>query len=183
MEREQRDLDGEGQSEGEEEPRLHGWTKGRRRELGDGQRIGARGPVVGGVEDEDGDEHEEAAEHGEEDELHRRVDAAPAAPNADEEVHRDEHGFPEDVEEEQVHRDENTDHARLEQEHEDREFLDPVIDGPPGRKQGQRGQERRQQDEEQADAVDTDMVIESSPEPGRSFNEFGESRCAVETEK
>ena len=51
-----------------------------RREIGDRQGVAAGGPVIGGVEDEDRDQHEEAAEHGEEDELHRRVDRGARPP-------------------------------------------------------------------------------------------------------
>ena len=157
-------------------------AKERRGQVGDRQRVASRGPKIGGMEDEDRDQHEQAAEHGEEDELHRRVDAPAAAPDADEEVHRDEHGLPEDIEEEEIQRDEDADHAGLEQEHEDGELLDPVADGPPGREQGQRRQERGQKDEEQADAVDADMIIEAASEPGGPLDEFGQARCPAEAE-
>ena len=39
---------------------------------------------------DDGDQHQHAAGHRVEDELHRRVDAPLVAPDPDEEVHRDE---------------------------------------------------------------------------------------------
>src|SRR2546425_2679481 len=42
-----------------------------------------------------------------EDELDRRVNAVGAAPDADDEVHRDQHRLPEDVEEEEVEADEH----------------------------------------------------------------------------
>ena len=132
------------------------------------------------MENEDPDQHEQAAGHGEEDELHGRVDAATTAPDADQEIHRDEHGLPEDIEEEQVLGDEDADHARLEQEHEGRELLDPLVDRPPRREQGDRRQEGGQEDQEQADAVDADVVIEPPAEPGGPFDELRPARGAVE---
>ena len=50
---------------------------------------------------------------GEEEELDRGVDAVRAAPDADEEVHRQQRQLEEDVEEEQVGRDEDADHRRF----------------------------------------------------------------------
>ncbi len=55
--------------------------------------------------------------------------------------------------------------------------------GPPGGKKGERRQEGGEKDEEQADAVDADVVIEPAPEPGGPLDEFGESRPAVEAEE
>src|SRR3989441_10413255 len=63
-----------------------------------------------------------------EDELDRRVNAVGAAPDADDEVHRDQHRLPEDVEEEEVEADEHAEHPRLEDQHRDHEFLPPVLD-------------------------------------------------------
>ena len=137
--------------------------------------------MISGLEDEDRDQHEQAAEHGEQDELHRRVDAPAPAPDADEEIHRDEHGLPEDIEQEEVQGDEDADHAGLEQQHEHGEFLDPVVDRAPGGEEGQRRQESGQEDEEQADAVDADVIIEAAPEPESPLDEFERSRGPVET--
>ena len=162
------------------------WRAGEKRQagqVGHAQGIASGGLVVRGVKDEDADQHEQAAEHGEEDEFHRGVDPPPAAPYPDEEVHRDEHGLPEDVEQEQVQGDEDADHSGLEQEHEDREFLDPVVDGPPGGEERDRRQECGEKDEEEADAVDPDVIIEPAPEPGGALDELGQAGGAVEAEE
>ena len=58
------------------------------------------------VEVEQRDQHQHRAEQRVEEELDRRVLVPRAAPDADQEVHRQEHDFPEDVEEEEVERDE-----------------------------------------------------------------------------
>ena len=88
--------------------------------------------VVMKVEGDDGQEHQDASHHGEEEELDRRVDPPRAAPYPDEEVHGDEHQLPEDVEEDQVEGAEGADHRRFEEEEGDVILLDPVLDGLPG---------------------------------------------------
>ena len=91
---------------------------------------------------DDGHQHQHAAGHRVEDELHRGVDAPVVAPDADEEVHRDQDEVPEDVEQEQVERGEDAEHRRLEQQHEDRELLDLLVDALPRRQQRDRREER-----------------------------------------
>ena len=68
---------------------------------------------------------------------------------------------PEDVEQEQVDRDEDAEHRRLEREHEERERLDALVNRLPRRQQRQRRQEPGQDDQEQADAVDADVVLDA----------------------
>ena len=97
-------------------------------------------------EADDRDEHQHAAGHRVEDELDRGVDAPLVAPDPDQEVHRDEHRVPEDVEEEQVERDEHAEHRGLEREHEEREHLDVLVDRLPRGQQRQRRQEAGQHD-------------------------------------
>ena len=82
-------------------------------------------------EPDDGDEHQHAARHRVEDELDRGVDAALVAPDPDEEIHRNQHRVPEDVEQEQVERDEDADHGGFEREHEERELAHARIRPTP----------------------------------------------------
>ena len=56
------------------------------------------------------------------------VDAARAAPDADDEVHRHEHDLPEHVEEGEVEGDEAAEHARLEDQEGDREAAHLLLD-------------------------------------------------------
>ena len=74
------------------------------------------------------DEHQQRADERVEDELDRRVDPVRAAPDPDDQVHRDEDDLPEDVEEEQVEGDEDADHPDLEDQERDHVLLDPVLD-------------------------------------------------------
>ena len=75
--------------------------------------------VVQEVEHEDRHQHQQRADHREQEELDGGVDPARPAPDPDDEVHRDQHHLPEHVELEEVQRDEGAEHARLEEEHEE----------------------------------------------------------------
>ncbi len=118
---------------------------------------------------DDADEHQDGAGHGVKHEFHGGIDAALVSPNADEEIHGDEHDFPEEKKEEEIEREEDTDHADFEHQQHDEEFLDAMLDAIPGREYGNSGQERSQDDEEQADAVQTEMIVN-----GRDVDPFGE---------
>jgi hypothetical protein len=83
----------------------------------------------------------------------------------DEEVHRDEHGLEEDVEEEHVRRGEHPDDERLEHEHEREVVLlarvgDAVRAGQvaPGGQEADRHEDERHEDERQRDPVDAEGV-------------------------
>src|SRR6185437_7190858 len=78
-----------------------------------------------GVEKDDGGQHEGGGDHGEEEELHRRVNAPLVAIHADDERHRDEGEFPEEVEEKQVEGNEYAEQRGFQNEQEDEEFLHP----------------------------------------------------------
>ena len=84
------------------------------------------------VQHQDGDQHQHAAEQRVEEELDRRVFAPRAAPDADQEVHRQQHHFPEDVEQEEVERQEDAEHARFEQQEQNAVGLHVLVDRPAG---------------------------------------------------
>ena len=123
--------------------------------------------VAGEVEHQQGDQHEHAAHEREEEELDRRVFPPRPAPDADEKVHRQEHHFPEDVEEEEVQRHEDAQHARLQEEEEDAIGADVFLDRPTGPHR-QHAEERSEHDQRQADAVQAEMVVDvEGRNPGR----------------
>src|SRR3546814_3925253 len=78
-----------------------------------GRNVGGAGIVVHG---EDRQQHQHRAGERIEEELEGRVDAPPAAPDADDEEHRNQHALEEDIEDHQVERAEHADHQRLEHE-------------------------------------------------------------------
>src|SRR6202022_4689506 len=164
VEREERDFDGEGQEEGEEEVHLfvRGKTNGAGLQhlLNGGQiesaaRHGAGAQIVN---PDDADEHEDGAGHGVEDELDGGVDAALVPPDANEEIHGDEHHFPEEEEEEEVKGEEDADDANFQHQQHDEKFFDAVLDAVPGRQHGDGGKKRGQDDEEEADAVEAEVI-------------------------
>ena len=102
VQRHDRHLDGERQPERGEQDRLHRERELRAIEVGERERRDAGRRIERIHEIDDGGEHQDAAERRVQHELERRVDAALAAPDADDEEHRDQHRLPEQVEQEQV---------------------------------------------------------------------------------
>src|SRR5262249_46606877 len=94
-----------------------------------------------------------------EEELDGRVLFTWASPNADEEVHRQQHDLPEDIEEEEVERAEDAHHPRFEEEEHREEALHVLVDVPRGT-DGDRRNERRQEHHEDRNAVDTEEILD-----------------------
>ena len=158
MERKQRHLDGEREAERGEQPALHVRGHVQRGQMQQVERRAADLRVVQRRQVQDGDQHQQAAGQRVEQEFQRRVDTPLAAPHADQKIHRDQHDFPEDVEQEQINRDEGADHPGLQNEEADQVFLDPLGHAAPGGQHHQRRQQRGQQDQEQTDAVHAYVV-------------------------
>ena len=133
VEREHRDFDGESEEEGEEEPDCGGERNLRRGlvEFRNAEGENARERVVMEIEEQDAQQHQHGAEQRVEEELDGRVKFARAAPDADQQIHRDQHRFPENEEEEEIERHEDAEHAGLENQEPDVVFLDAVLDGGP----------------------------------------------------
>ena len=173
VEREQRYLDRERQREREEEPELRVQRHLHLVQLQQIEAVRAGRRVVHVREAENREQHQHAAGHRVEDELDRGVDAPLVAPDADEEIHRHEHRVPEDVEEEEVERDEDAHHRALEQQHEDAERLGLLVDRLPRAEQRERRQEACQNEQQQADAVDADEVLDAERrDPGVPLDEL-----------
>ena len=110
------------------------------------------------IEHDNRHQHEQGAEEGVEEEFHRSVDPPWPAPNPYEESHGYQHRLPEDVEEKEIEGDEDPEHARLQQEQKDVEFLRTVGDGSEARGDGQHAQQGSEEDEKEAYAVDSHVV-------------------------
>src|SRR5665648_1176171 len=80
---------------------------------------------------DDGDEHKQAADQREQEELDGRVDAPRASPDADDEVHRHQHDLPAHVEQEEVGSQKDSAHPHLQQEQRDEEAQLAVLDVVP----------------------------------------------------
>ena len=173
VEREQRHLDGKRHREGQEEPVLQVVRHAQFVELQQIERVLPRGLLVQPGHADDRHQHQHAAGHGVEQELDRRVETLVVAPDADEEIHRDEDDVPEDVEQEQIERQEHADHRRFQQQHENRELLHALVNAFPRRQQGDGREERREHHQHQADAVEAQVVVDAKRRnPGVAFDEL-----------
>ena len=100
------------------------------------------------------------AEERVEEELDRRILATRPSPDADEEVHRQQHHLPEHVEEKEVERHEHADHPGDEEQEEHVVGLD-VLRDRPARGAGEHREERGQEHQRHADAVDAEQVLDA----------------------
>ena len=142
----------------------------RRHEPEEDPRVVARRPghverAAREAESDDGDEHQERARHRVDDELDRRARPSRSTPHADEDVERDQHCLPEDVEEQEVLRGEHADRGALEKEQEAHVGSGALAAGPEAVPDGRRRDDRGQPDEpervvEEADLVRDPQVVE-----------------------
>src|SRR5438132_1031572 len=151
-------LDREADEEGEPEEDLYPERDAivdQRGELGHVERVRIRGEV----EVEDRDQHEDRAEERVEEELDRRILPSRAAPDADQEVHREEHRLPEDEEEEEIERAEDAHHARVEETEERVVALHALLDAERG-DHADEAEERGQHDHGETHPVEPDEVVD-----------------------
>ena len=139
--------------------------------------VGRAGLAIHG---EDRDQHEERADERVEKELEARVDAPLAAPDSDDEKHRNEAALEEEIEQHDVERAEDAYHQRLEHQEGDHIFLHALLDRVPGGENGEGHQEGRQQDEGHRKAVDAHLVDEARAEPVFLLDELKRRACRVE---
>ena len=174
VEREHRHLDREAQEEGQEHPPLQAGVEAVLLELDDVEGVlpGLRVGVVV-VQRQDAEQHHDAADQGVQEELDGRVEPAVAAPDADQEVHRDQHHLPEQEEQQEVERHEGADHPGLEEEQEDVVLLHPLGDRRPRRQDGDDAHQRRQQDHQRREAVHAEVVPGADRrDPRRALHEL-----------
>src|SRR3990170_9092292 len=115
--------------------------------------------VVIEVECQDAQQHQHATHQGIKEELDGGVELPWPTPDPDEEIHGDQHDFPEDVEEEEVEGHEDAQHPGLEKEHHHVKLFHALGDGRPGRQNGDEAEHGGEQDQKQADPVDAEEVL------------------------
>ena len=111
-------------------------------------------------QDNDRNQQQKAAGEGEEKELDRGIDAVRSAPDPDDQVHGNQHHFPEDIEQDHVEGAENPDHRGFHNQQGDHEFADPGPNSCPGGDHADRREQRGEQDEPQTDAVDSERIVD-----------------------
>ena len=162
VEREHRHLDGEGQREGAEQPELLRVRQVEPQQVRVGEAPDAAVQLLEGPgHPQDGDQHQQAPRHREEEELDRRVDPPLAAPDADQQVHRDQHHFPEDVEQEEVVGEQRAEHAGGEQEERGAEQRPVLADPLPRAEHHDRQQQDAEHHERHRDAVHRQVVADA----------------------
>ncbi|MCG3118110.1 MAG: hypothetical protein ALAOOOJD_00244 [bacterium] len=102
----------------------------------EGQRAGDFAVVE--INKENRHQHQQAADHGINEKLQCGVNTARPAPHADDEIHRNEHRFPEKVEEQQVETGKHAHHAGFQQQHRNQIALDAFFNIIPGGEKDQR---------------------------------------------
>ena len=105
--------------------------------------------------------------------LMRRVHAPRTAPHADDEEHRDQHRFPEEVEQQRVERGEHADHQAFHDQEGGEVLRRALLDDRPRGDDHRHGDERGQQDQRQRDAVDAEVVSRvQRRDPGQLLDEL-----------
>ena len=86
-----------------------------------------------GIEIKGDDCHQQhhGASQGIKEKLDRGIGLPRAAPDGDKQVHRDEHGFPENIEQHEIKGHEHAQHGGFHDQQTDHERLDPLLDIPP----------------------------------------------------
>src|ERR1035437_8596911 len=133
---------------------------------------------------DDGDQHEQAAHQGEQEELDRGIDLSGPSPDPDDEVHRDEHGLPEHIEQEEVRGAEDTGHAGLQEQQRGKETAFAVADIVPARDDDDAAEQRGEKDEQGRDAVDAEAVVNvEAPDPQDVLGELHAGQVGVEAQQ
>src|SRR5271163_2483841 len=84
------------------------------------------------------------------------------APNPDQQIHRDEHDFPERVEEEKIDRQQGSEQSGLQHEHQETELARAHLDiAAPRIEQRERDQDSGEDYYEEIDTVDPDVIRDS----------------------
>ena len=109
----------EGGEECQEEPHLQRRRVGA---LAQGQDVERVSSIK--IQDEDGDQEQDAACEGVEKKLDGGIQPIRSSPDTDQEIHRNQHGFPKHIEQDEIQRDKDADHGAFHHEQHGHETLD-----------------------------------------------------------
>jgi hypothetical protein len=119
------------------------------------------------------DQHQQRTHQRVQEELDRRIYPVGAAPDADDDEHRNQRGFEEDVEQQAVERAEHADHQAGQDQEGAHVLRDPLLNHPPAGYHHQHRDERGQRQEPQRQAIDAQRVADAETvDPGRVFDEL-----------
>jgi len=124
------------------------------------------------VEGQHDQQHQHRADQSIYEELDGGVNPAGASPDADQEVHGQQHDLPEDVEEEEVQRHEGAHHAGFQEQEEGVVALHAGLD-PPGSGDAEEAEQGGQEHHREGQAVHTDEVFDvKGRNPSGVFDEL-----------
>ena len=124
--------------------------------LGRHQDVEGAGRKVG---QQDRQQHGHRSDQGVDEELDGRVAAVLAAPNSDQEVHRNQGHFPEEIEQHIVQRHEHAQHAQFQQVEHHEVLPHPGADGAGAVVQAEGGQQGCEKNQGQTEAVDRNPEV------------------------
>ena len=104
-------------------------------------------------------QHQYGTSQGVQKELDSGIQFPRTAPYTDQEVHRNQHHFPEHVEQEEIFSYKDTHHTGLKQKQQHVVFFFPGLDRLERRQNGDEAQQGGQQDQQQRNAVNTHGVM------------------------
>ncbi len=111
------------------------------------------------IEGNNSDEHQNASCHGIEKELDSSVNSAFwVSPDADQEIHRNQHDLPEYVKQDEIESYQCTHHTGFEEEEGNHELLDAILDGAESTQYTKNGQKCCQENQQEANPIDTQMI-------------------------
>ena len=176
MDREHRHLHREGEQEGDEDQDLSGHAQLQIVKVENTETVGLE------IHVDQGDQHEDRAEKGIEEELDGRIDPIRSAPDPDNNEHRDQHRLPEHIEEDGVERREDADHHAFHDQKGCHVMRRLIGDDIPARDDHEDGDKGRQDNQRHRNAVDTQVVLDiEGRDPGRAFHELHLPAAGVET--
>ena len=177
MHRPHRHLDREREQEAEEQQHLGGE---RQRQVVPVEDLEAAAGLA--VQVQQRDQQQQRTGQGVEEELERRVDAVGAAPDADDDEHRDQGGLEEDVEQHPVERGEDAVHQPGKDQERGVVLRHAALHHRPARDHHQDGDEAVEQHEQHADAVHPEVVVDvEARDPGDVLDELHARVVQVES--
>ena len=148
----------EGRRKSQEQPELYGRIKLAIEQRGQVECIVAPGCLLVKIpQGDDACQHQQAAQRGIEHELEGRVNTSLSAPTADQEIGRNQHHFPENIEEEEVGGEEDADDAAFKQQHEGHVVLDLLFNAKR-RGDTDHCEEGCQSDQQETDTVNAEAI-------------------------
>ncbi len=166
----------EGNQEGEENQNLRRHAQRILLEVGNQETAGLE------IQVQQRHQHEHRTEKGVQKELERGIDPARSTPDADNQEHRDQHRFPEDIEQRRIQRREHADHQPFHEQERRHVLRHPILDHFPAGQHHQHGHETGQNDQRHGNAIDPEMVmnVELRNPVNRPLDELHRRRAAVE---